>query len=52
MVKKLHGLTDLEDEDKFFYFEEHGLELEIAPYYYVPHLVFFSLIIPHTSNIP
>jgi hypothetical protein len=30
MVKKLDGLIDL---------EEHGLELEIAPYY-VPHLVF------------
>jgi hypothetical protein len=51
MVKRLDGLIDLEDEDFFFDFEEHGLELEIAPYY-VPHLVSFNLIIPHTSNIP
>jgi hypothetical protein len=51
MAKKLDGLTSLEDEDEFFDLEEHGLELEIAPYY-VPHLISLSLIIPHTSNIP
>jgi len=51
MAKKLDGLTDLEDEDEFFNFEEHGLELEIAPFY-VPHLVSLNLIIPHTNNIP
>jgi hypothetical protein len=39
MVKKLDGLIDLEDEDEFFDFEQHGLELDIAPYY-VLHLIF------------
>jgi hypothetical protein len=51
MGKTLDGLTNLEDENELFDFEEHGLELEIAPYY-VSHLVSFSFIIPHTSNIP
>jgi uncharacterized protein YneR len=51
MAKKLDGLTNFKNEDDFFDFEEHGLELEIAPHY-VPHLVFLDFIIPHTSNIP
>jgi hypothetical protein len=42
---------NLEDENEFFDFEEHGLELEIAPCY-VPHLVSLNLIVPHTNNIP